>query len=124
MNIFEYAVKNKVRFNYKGTIDSADLWDLDVTELDSIYKELSKIKKSMSEDSLLGAKSADSTLVNIQIELIRHVVESKLAEKEARLLRAEKKEKKEKIMAILASKQDSALEKKSEATLKKMLEEL
>jgi len=39
-------------------------------------------------------------------------------------LLAEKKEKKEKIMTILASKQDSALEKKSEASLKKMLEEL
>ena len=123
-NIFEKATKDKIRFEYKGNVSVEDLWDLDVTELDNIFKSLNANKKQLSEESLLDIKTTEDTLVNTQIKIIKHIVESKLAEKDARLLLAEKKEKKEKIMEILASKQDSALEKKSSAQLKKMLEEL
>ena len=33
-NIFEYAVRNKVRFPFKGMISVEDLWDLSLTNLD------------------------------------------------------------------------------------------
>ena len=39
-NIFEYAVRNKIRFPFKGMISSEDLWDLTLENLDSIYKTL------------------------------------------------------------------------------------
>ena len=122
VNIFEKASKNKLRFEYKGLISAEDLWDLPVEELDSIYKDLNAKRKQAEDDSLLD-NNTDKT-ENTHIEIIKHIVSYKLQLKKARLLAAEKKVKKEKIMAILASKEDSALEKKSTASLKKMLEDL
>jgi len=124
MNIFEKATKQKIRFDFRGSISTEDLWDLSVEELDGIFKGLNSSKRQMSEESLLEKKTTEDTLLNTQIKIVTSIVETKLAEKDARLLLAERKEKKEKIMAILASKQDSALERKSSAQLQKMLEEL
>ena len=67
-NIFEYAVRNKLRFPYKGTISTEDLWDLPVTELDKIFKVLNKKNKTNEEESLLSTSSVDmDTLVSIDI---------------------------------------------------------
>lgn len=46
-NIFEFATRNKVRFSFKGLISVEDLWDLSLTNLDSIYKELNKSQSSL-----------------------------------------------------------------------------
>lgn len=124
MNVFEKATKDKIRFEYKGLISTEDLWDLGVTELDSIFKVLNGSKKQLSEESLLEVAITKDTLVNTQIKIITHIVGYKLAEKDARLKAVEKREMKQKIMAVMASKEDDALEKKSPAALKKMLDEL
>lgn len=124
LNIFENATKNKFRFNYKGLVTVEDLWDLDVIELDNIFKELNASKKQLSEDSLLEIETKADTLVNNKIKIIKYIVETKLAEAEARKTLAERKIKKEKIMEILAAKQDDALANKSTKELQKMLNEL
>ena len=123
MNIFEKATKQKIRFDYKGSVSVEDLWELDVNELDDIFKKLNGQIK-LSEVSLLDKKDREDTLINTQIKIVKEIVATKLAEKDARLLLIEKKEKKQKILAIMASKEDDALEKKSPAALKKMLDEL
>lgn len=124
MNIFEKAAKEAIRFEYKGLISAEDLWQLDVHELDSIFKVLNAEKKQVTEDSLLETTTKENTLLNTKIKIITYIVKSKLAEAEARTLLAEKKVKKEKIMAVLANKQDSELEGKSAEELQEMLESL
>ena len=39
-NIFELATREKYRFPYKGMISVEELWDLDIPELDRVYKSL------------------------------------------------------------------------------------
>ena len=122
--IFEYATRNKVRFPFKGLISAEDLWDLSLTNLDSIYKTLNKQVKQSEEESLLSTKTTVDKELEIQIAIVKHIVAVKLAEQEAREKASAKKEQKQKIMAIIASKQDEALQNSSVEDLQKMLDEL
>ena len=123
-NIFEYATRNKVRFSFRGLISVEDLWDLSLTILDSIYKELNKQSKQSEEESLLNIKTQEDELLNVQIEIVKHIVSVKLVEKEAREKASAKKAQKQKIMSIIAAKQDEALQNSSIDDLQKMLDEL
>ena len=123
-NIFEYAVRNKVRFPFKGMISAEDLWDLSLTNLDSIYKTLNKQVKQSEEESLLTTKTSVDTELEVQIAIVKHIVSVKLAEQEAREKDAAKRAQKQKIMAIIATKEDEALHNSSVDDLKKMLDEL
>ena len=122
--IFEYAVRNKVRFPFKGLISVEDLWDLSLANLDSIYKTLNKRVKQSEEESLLDTKTTVNKELDVQIAIVKHIVAVKLAEQEAREKAMAKKEQKQKIMAIIASKQDEALQNSSVEDLQKMLDEL
>ena len=122
--IFEYAVRNKVRFPFKGVISVEDLWDLTPANLDSIYKTLNKQVKQSEEESLLNTKTSVDTELEVQIAIVKHIVSVKLAEQEAREKASAKKAQKQKIMAIIASKQDEALQNSSVEDLQKMLDEL
>lgn len=123
-NIFEYAVRNKIRFPFKGMISVEDLWDLSVTNLDSIYKTLNNQVKQSEEESLLTTKTSVDTELEVQIAIVKHIVSVKLEEREAREKAATKKAQKQKIMSIIATKEDEALQNSSVDDLRKMLDEL
>lgn len=122
--IFIKASREKMRFPYKGLTTVEDLWDLPVTELDKIYKSLNAKAKQAQEESLLEVKSSEDEELTAQIEIIKYIVSVKLEEKKAAEMAKERKEQKQKIMSILASKQDEALQGKSIEELEKMLDEL
>ena len=123
-NIFEYAVRNKVRFPFKGMISVEDLWDLSLANLDSIYKTLNKQVKQSEEESLLTTKTSVDTELEVQIAIVKYIVAVKLEEQEAREKAAAKKAQKQKIMSIIATKEDEALQNSSVDDLRKMLDEL
>ena len=123
-NIFEYATRNKVRFPFKGMISIEDLWDLTPANLDQIYKVLNKQVKQSEEESLLDVKTDIDKELKVQIDIVKHIVSIKLAEKEAIEKASARKEQKQKIMAIIASKQDEILKNSSVEDLQKMLDEL
>ncbi|MCK9571257.1 hypothetical protein M0R72_20075 [Candidatus Pacearchaeota archaeon] len=126
-NIFELASRGKtrkIRFAYKGSLSVEDLWDLSVQELDRIFKGLNAKLKVCKEESLLGPKESENTELSLQVAIVRRIVEVKLAEAAAHEMEAEKKAKRQKILSILAEKQDQGLMGQSEEDLKKMLEGL
>lgn len=123
-NIFEYAVRNKVRFPFKGMISVEDLWDLSLTNLDSIYKTLNKQVKQSEEESLLSTSANVNTELEVKIAIIKHIVSVKLTEKENAEKAADKKAQKQKIMSIIATKENEALQNSSIEELNKMLDEL
>lgn len=124
MNIFEFAIRNKLRFPFKGLISVEDLWDLSVRELDNIFKTLNAQVKKSQEESLLATKSKEEEILSVQIELVKYIVETKLAEAEAVKQSRELKEKKQKIMELISAKQDEDLHNKSIDELQAMLDEL
>ena len=123
-NIFEAASKNKYRYPYKGMITTEDLWDLTQAQLDVIYKALNKGVSEAQVSSLMHkVTDVDAELLN-KIEIVKYIFNAKEAEAEARKNDAAKHTKKQRILDILAQKQEDALQNMSEDELKKMLDEL
>lgn len=122
--MFEVATRNKYRFPYKGVISVEDLWDLSLTALDSIYKTLNKQVKQSQEESLLETKSKEDETLDTQIAIIKHIVNVKKQEAIDKVNEKERREKKQRIMALMAKKEDEALESMSREELEKMLNEL
>ena len=60
--ICEYATRKKLRFSYKGSISTEDLWDLSLEELDRIFKGLNAKVKQSQEESLLEKKEKSEKL--------------------------------------------------------------
>lgn len=123
-NIFEYAVRSKLRFPFKGQISAEDLWDLPLKDLDSIYKVLNKQAKQADEESLLNVKNKADENLTVQIAVVKHIVSVKLSEQEAKEKASAKKAQKQKIMSIIAAKEDESLQNSSIEDLKKMLDDL
>jgi hypothetical protein len=123
-NIFEFASRHKFRYPYKGVITTEDLWDLTPAQLDVVYKALNANVKVAQEDSLMKNMSDADAALLMQIEIVKYIFAVKEQEAESRKKAAENTAKKQRIMEILAKKQDDALENMSEADLLKMLNEL
>jgi hypothetical protein len=124
MDIFEQATRNRLRFSYKGSVSVEDLWDLGVQDLDKIFKALNKNLKAAEGESLLGTKNKADTETDLQIAIVRRIVEVKLAEMAAREAEADRRVKRQKILRIMSTKQDEALQARSIEDLAKMLDEL
>ena len=123
-NIFEAASKNKYRYPYKGMITTEDLWDLTQAQLDVVYKALNKgVSEAQVSSLMCKVTEVDAELLN-KIEIVKYIFNAKEAEAEARKNDAAKHAKKQRILDILAQKQEDALQNMSEDELKKMLDEL
>lgn len=123
VNIFEQATRLGLTFEYKGTIEVADLWDLPLTALDSIYKSLKSTVKQ-SEEGLLNTRSSKDKELELKMAVVVRVFEVKQEELNEKKLATEKREKKQKLMAALERKQDSELEAKTPAEIQAMIDEL
>lgn len=122
--MFEKASRLKIRFNCKGFCSVEDLWDLPLRSLDSIFKQLNAEFKTQKEESLLDRKSQEDEILELKISLVRHVVEVRLQEQKAREDAATKAERKQKLLGIIAEKQDADLRGMSVEELTRLVDEL
>lgn len=122
-NIYKYAAKNAIRFFYRGVISVEDLFDLDVTTLDSIYKNLKREQRDTNEESLIESKTSADMDLEVKIAIVTDIVKDKLEAVEKAKKAAEKKERKQKILNIIDTKQNEALQNKSIEELTQLLAE-
>lgn len=102
MELFEIATRNKYRFPFKGWISTEDLWDLSVQNLDSIFKTLNKEFKTTGEESLLGTKTTEQNELSNKIEIVKHIVSVKLADKAKAQTARENAERRQQLLEVLA----------------------
>jgi len=121
VNMFEMAVKSKFRFPYKGMINVEDLFDLSLNDLNVVYQTLKKQQKQTQEESLLEVKSQEDQELDIKIQIVKHIFDEKVNEREMKLKEKEFKQHEQKIMAIIAKKQDAEYENMSIEELNKMI---
>jgi hypothetical protein len=122
--LFEIATRNKMRFPFRGMISVEDLWDLSLTNLDSVFKTLNAEAKKSEEESLLETKSKENEELSNKIEIVKYIVNIKLEEKKTRENARKNAEMKQRLLEIKAKRQDAALENMSDEDLDKMLAEL
>jgi hypothetical protein len=127
-NIFEYAARQKVRFpSTRGELTLEQLWDVplrskDDFNLNAIAKAANKAWKDISEESFVEtAKTPEHTRREIALEIVKYVIGTKLTEETAAKKRADNKIEQEKLLAILAEKQDGKLSELSERELQRRI---
>lgn len=123
-NLFESATRSKMRFPFKGMISVEDLWDLSLTNLDSVFKTLNAEAKKSEEESLLNTKSKEDEEISNKIEIVKYIVGVKLDEKKKRENAKKNAEMRQRLLEIKAKRQDAALENMSDEDLDKALAEL
>lgn len=123
-NIFEVASRRKFRYPYKGMTTTEDLWDLALAQLDTIYKALNKDVKVAQEESLLTKMTDTDVELLTKIEIVKYIFNVKEAEAEARKTANANAAKKQRILEVIAQKEDSALQDMSKEDLLKMLDDL
>lgn len=125
MNIFERASRAKTRFHStKGMLSTEDLWSLDLKALDSIAKTVNKQLKEESEESFISPKAKETTELELQLEILKHVIASKQAAQEAAKKGAETKAQIERLETILLTKKEQELGNLSTAEIEQKLAEL
>lgn len=128
--MFEQASRLKLRFDtIKGNATTEDLWEIPLTcrsgfSLDDIAKSLNRTLKENEEESFVVKKNGANDILNLKFSIVKHVIKEKLEDIEKAENVAANRAKKEKIIDILADKEDSALKRRSKADLEKMLAEL
>jgi hypothetical protein len=129
--MFEKASRMKLRFDTPvGVISVEDLWDLPLTSktnrvnLDDIARGFSRELKSQEEESFVVKPPKKDQTLELGFEIVKHVIKTVMEEREVLKAALDKKEQKNKIMAIMASKKDDELKETSVEDLQKMLDKL
>lgn len=114
--MFEKATRMRLRFETTaGLIDVEDLWQLPLTSnkgrpnLDDIAKDLHKKLKNDDEVSFVYKDKKPESLDQLRFDIVKHIIDVKIAEREAEADATARKEKKQKILALIAEKQDENL---------------
>jgi hypothetical protein len=114
--MFEKAARLKLRFDTPGgALSAEDLWDLPLTStrgranLDDIARGLHKQLKSGDDVSFVIPEQKSDETIQLKFDLIKHVIDTRLVENRAALEAKDRAEKKQKILAIMADKQDEGL---------------
>ena len=123
-NLFEIATRNNYQFPFRGMINVIDLWDLPLTNLDSVFKTLNAEIKRSEEESLLNIKSTEDEEISNKIDIVKYIVSVKLAEKKAREDDKKNAEMRQRLLEIKAKREDAALENLSDEELDEALAEL
>lgn len=132
MSIFERAVREKVRFTTsRGVISAEDLWDLPLTStknnpnLDDIARDLhEKVKAEHVSFVNPTAARTKQTADSLKLDIVKRVIQVRLDENRLAAEEAARKNQKNRILELLAEKEDAALKNKSEEELRALLESL
>ena len=129
--LFEKASKLKLRFPIpKGEVTVEDVWDLPLTStrgpsLNMLAKKLNRLSKDAEEESFVEEiKSKANTILELKFNIVKHIIEVKLKRRKAREDTALRKDKKEKLLGIIADKEMEGLKATSLSDLQKMVEDL
>lgn len=133
-DLFEQATRLKLRFDSsKGQLSVEDLWDLPLTSpsgnranLDAIAIALHRATRDIAEtvSFVTPAETNGNSELLLKFEVVKYVIRVRVAERDQAKEAAERKEKKQRLLALIAQKQDEELAGKSVDELRALAESL
>lgn len=132
-SMFEKAARLKLRYDTDlGQLSVEDLWDLPLSSattrkvsLDSIAIALDQKLKAAATTSFVKRKSqSEDSVTQLSLEIVVRVIEVLQQEAEAEEKKQENATKKQRLLELIAEKQDEALKGKSLEELQGLVESL
>lgn len=128
MNNFEQASRQKLRFSTnKGDLTVEQLWDLPLQsktqfDLDTVAKNVNNALKGATEESFVNTTTNPAKArLELMMDVVKHIIAARLAENEAVRDAMARKNEREKLLGILADKQDEALKSLTPEQIKERL---
>lgn len=122
--MFEKASRIKLRFDTRlGNLNVEDLWDMSLNQLDELALDLDQKKESTSK-SFLEDKTEEDSTDKLRFDIVLRILKTKQSESKAREVAADRKAKKEKLLEILAQKEEESLVGLDADEIRKMIEDL
>ncbi len=122
MSNFKEATKQKLRFvTSKGSLSVEQLWDLSITDLDTLAVSLEESYKNSKGKSFLEKRTTKDKGLKLQFDVALEILQYKVEEAEATKELAADKEHNKKIIELIAQKKDGELANKSVKELEAML---
>lgn len=125
---FEQASRLKLRFSTpQGLLSAEDLWDLPLTStrgranLNDIAKAINAELKAAGEEDFVNPKPGGNDVLQLKMDLVKHVIAVIQSENESVRLAADRIEKKKQLLELIARKQNQELEGKSREELEAMV---
>lgn len=116
MSVFEKASRQKLRFaSARGDLTVEDLWDLPLTsrngfDLNVVAQKANAEVKASGEESFVGESTPASATAVLKLEVVKSVIATKIAERDAEAARKDKRQKRDRLLELLANKEDAALQ--------------
>lgn len=125
MSIFEQATRKALRFaSTNGNITTEDLWNLSLEKLDVIAIAINKQLKESKEESFIKTKSNENSILDLKLEIIKHIINVKKTEIEQRENEIAIKQRKAEIMEEKEKRRKNSLSTKSDEELEAEFQKL
>jgi hypothetical protein len=128
--IIEQAVRQKLRFNStKGVLSVEQLFDLPFTsksgcDLQTVATDCDNAVKSLGETDFVGIASKPNATAQLRLDVVKHVIAVLKEERNKTSSANAKKVQKEKLLHLLAQKENEELSNKSPEELQAMIDAL
>lgn len=111
MEAFVKGTRDKVRFRTtKGNLTIEDAWDLSPEDIDPILVKIDEEVKSSATKSFIKVPTAANAEAKLKFEILKFILDVKLAEKEKAQKAKEKRVEKERLTEQLAKIQNKKLD--------------
>lgn len=122
-NIFETASRLKLRFDISGQISVEQLWDVKLPALVDFEQQLTEVVEGYGKSTrrTRAARTVAQEMNELRLEIVTYVLDVREKEAEEAKSAASNKESNQKILEMIAQKQNQQLAEMSIDDLKKML---
>jgi len=131
-DLFQKATQNHYRYQSAfGILTTEDLWELPLLDrnknggdLNTIAKTISRSLRAAQEEDFVSARTPDSQGLEDRLEVVKRIIEVKQQQQEEARNAAARAAQRQKLLGVLADKQDEELRGMSKEEIQSMIDSM